>query len=135
MEQNEKLYHEIREKVALAFEVQVQRFLPDTELHSVVTQIYPQLYPYKTKDPNLDFEVKVVELEDHSFYARVIMKCDHLVENIEYDFIDSLKLHLNELLNKFLLENPKLDIEDCLFIIRKNKKSISISVKDDKLHE
>lgn len=126
--ENNKFYHEVREKIAIAFETQVCQFLNDAELHDITLQIYPQLYAFKISNPDMDYEINVTELEDHSFFTHIVSKFPE-VNSTAKNFISDLKLHLDILLDQFLEEHENIQIEDCIFKIEQKDKSISISVE------
>jgi len=119
---NSQLYNEIREKVALAFETQVLQFLPDEELHGITLEMYPQVYSLKSQEPNINFNIKVVEFEQNKYFT-------HIVLERKESFFDDLKLHLSVLLNQYLEKHQNLVPEECSFKIKHNKKSISISIE------
>ena len=129
-ESNNILYHELREKIALAFETQVLVFLPDEELHSMVTQLYPVLYPLKVENPDLKYNIQVSNKDGNLLHAYLIVDSEGLIkeEENQQSFVSDLLEQIKTLLDDYLKENKPLQPVDCELKIRRNKKSINISV-------
>lgn len=123
----EQIYNELREKVALAFEIQAETFLEDEKLHELVMEMFPAVYGLKSANTIDEYDITVNKFPDNSCFIGLLAKQTAPTED---DFLSNVLDAMQILLQEKLDENPDKEPSDYKFGIKLNKKSISISLNE-----
>ena len=120
MQSPEEIYAELREKVALAFEIQGNIFLDDENLHAVVMQIFHSLVELKRRSPIIDYNIQVQRTQ-FGVTANLLIK-PQVVDIMIMDILNALQTVVQQ--NNLNTEPDGIN----KFKIQINKKSVTIKL-------
>jgi hypothetical protein len=117
----EEIYNELRERVALAFEIQAQEFIDDQKLHNITMDMYNHVVGLKQDKDISDYQINISKFNEHTYYTSITTT---RVQNNEEKFLSDLLTVMNILIRTQNDPDPtKYEFE-----IQLNKKSITLNL-------
>ena len=122
MQSPKEIYNELRERVAYAFEIQVQEFVDDEKLHKITMDMFSHVLGLKVSDSIEDYRIHVNKFNESTYYTSISILPKH--DNQE-EFLANVMMAMQI----FLQQQPDdKDPGSYEFKLQLNKKSVTIKL-------
>lgn len=142
MDIEDQIYNELRQKIAMSFEINAHQFLPDQPLQELTESVMPAVLGLRSEYPNIEYDILVDNLQDGRF--NVILKPDFgntnsidIINEEDYsNYNECVDCMINKLfvdtIKEYLQKHKNLTFNDIDPYLVRLKDSIKVKIRKKK---